>query len=452
MKMNLYLVILFIGLIVSTMSNYAQSTAKPSRFSVEEAVSFALSNSPVLTNSARDVEIAKKRIWESTATGLPQASLSSSYSYSPKLAGISTIFAGSDTTGGGGSPSPFPFQFNPDDLKTSFNLSIQVSQLIFSGQYIVGLRASRAYAGMAELNNTKSEIDIRQSITNTYFSGLILRQSKSILDSSLAVTERTYYEAQKMFENGMVEITDVDQLKILSTNIRNDLRSIELQTVITDRLLKFQMGFPVDDTIELTDLLLPKVETMTLEAALLDSFDVQSNVEYNILSTYEKLMKLNMQATQSQFLPTVAGFYQRYEDFDDNFFNDMSPNMFGLTLSLPLWSSGQRLSQVGQRKLEYLQAQTNKNMMADNLNIQFKSAVNAYLTARDVYVAQKENRDLAWRIYQRSIKRFREGMGSSLDLNQTQGQYFAAEGGYYNAIMTLVSARTTLESLLTKTN
>ena len=43
------------------------------RFSLNEAKQYALDNSPVLLNSARDIEIAKKMIWETVATGLPQA-------------------------------------------------------------------------------------------------------------------------------------------------------------------------------------------------------------------------------------------------------------------------------------------------------------------------------------------------------------------------------------------
>ncbi len=67
----------------------------PMKFSLEEAKNYALSHSPVLLNSARDVEIAKKKVWENTASGLPQADLSSSYSYSPQLIGLTSLF---DTT------------------------------------------------------------------------------------------------------------------------------------------------------------------------------------------------------------------------------------------------------------------------------------------------------------------------------------------------------------------
>lgn len=418
------------------------------KFSLHEASEYALKNSPVLLNSARDVEIAKKQVWENTATGLPQANLNSGYSYAPKLAGISELFtgAGGDTAGSGG--SPFPFEFDPNDLKTSFSMDIQVTQLIFSGQYLVGLKAAKVFAGLSELAHSKSRIGIVESMTNTYFTSLIARQTKIVLDSTLAAVQKTLFETSEMFKNGFVESTDVDQLKILEGNIKSSLSVAERQIDLMDRLLKFQMGIPIDQPIELTDQIDPLVNRINLEATLLDSFRVEDNVDYQMLDTREKLMKLNMQVKKASFLPSLAGYYNRHEDFDNNLFNDLSPNMYGLSLTFPLWSSGQRLSQVNQSRLAYMKAQTNKQMVSDNLLIQYETALDGFLSARDIYILQKENRELALRIYRKSIIKFREGLGSSLDLNQTQSQYFNAESAYFNALMTLVAAKSKLESLV----
>jgi outer membrane protein TolC len=444
MRISSFLISVLLFCVAIPIKSQTQPGDKPIQFSLSEAKNYALNNSPILLNSARDIEIARKRIWESTATGLPQANLSSSYAYAPKLAGISEIFAGGDTSSG---TSFFP-KFNPNDLKTSFNMNIQVNQLIFSGQYIVGLKASKVYANLSTLANSKSEIGIIENITTTYFTALIARQSKGILDSTLNVVQKTLHETEQMFKNGFAESTDVDQLKILESNIKSSLSVTERQIELMERLLKFQMGLPIDQVITLTDQIEPLVEIMNLEAAVIDSFRVEDNIDYKLLSTQEKLMKLNMQARMAQFLPSLAGFYNRYEDFDNNFFNNQSPNMFGLSLSLPLWSSGERLSRVGQSRLDYLKAQTNKQMAAEGLLIEYETALSGFLSARDIFAMQKENRDLALRIYKRSITKFKEGMGSSLDLNQTQSQYFEAEGSYFNALMSLVSAKSKLESLL----
>jgi outer membrane protein len=423
----------------------------PMKFSLNEAKNYALNNSPVLLNSARDVEIAKKKIWETTAIGLPQANLSSSYSYSPTLSGLTQLFSGGDTTGGGGG-SAFGFTVNPKDLKTSFNMDIQVSQLIFNGQYIVGLQASKAYSSLSELANSKSKTDLTETISNVYFEVLVSSAIKKVLDSTLAVVEKTSYETEQMFKNGFAQSTDVDQLKIQSLTIRSSLSNTKRQLEFTERLLKFHMGIPIDQPIVLTDNIETLVQIITLEAAIIDSFKIEDNIDYKMASTQEKLMKLDMRAKMAQFLPTLSGYYNRHEDFDNNFFNDQSPNMLGLSLNFPLWSSGQRLAQVGQSHLEYMKAQTNKEMLTESLLIRYETVLSAFLSARDIYIMQKENRDLSFRVYTRSITKFREGIGSSLDMNQAQSQYFTAESSYYGALMSLVSTKANLENLLAKTN
>jgi outer membrane protein len=205
---------------------------------------------------------------------------------------------------------------------------------------------------------------------------------------------------------------------------------------------------PIDRPIVLTDEIDPLVEQMNLETSMLDSFSLEKNIDYKMLTTRESLMKLNMQVQMAAFLPSLSGYFNRHEDFDNNFFNNSSPNMYGLSLNFPLWSSGQRMSRIGQTRLEYLKAQTDREMAAESLQIQYESSLSGFLSANDVYQLQKENRDLAFRIYQSSLIKYKEGIGSSLDLNQTQSQYFEAESSYFGAVIALVTAKSTLESLL----
>jgi len=434
--------LLFLTLLLCVVTANTQTNpAQPMKFSLNEAKTYALNNSPVLLNSARDVEISKKMIWENTATGLPQVYANSSYSYTPQLSGFTDAI------------KDFPGMENLDidDLKTGFYVSGQVDQLIFSGAYIVGLKAARVYANLSELADTKSKIGIEENITNTYFTALVARQSSEILDSTLTAIQQTLHQSEEMFKNGFLEQTDVDQIRILESNIKSNLTLTQRQVGIMERMLKFQLGLPLDQPIILTDQIDLLVTIMNLETAMIDSFDLESNVDYIMMDTQEKLRLLNYKLSKSMYLPTVSGYYSYYESLDNNFFNDQSQSTFGLSLAFPIFSSGMRMSQVKQRLLEYQKAQTNKEMGADNLNIEYETALSGFIAARDIYFLQRENRNLSLRIYRKSIVKFQEGVTGSLDLNQTQQQYFTAEGTYFNALMALVSAKARLDNLLTKT-
>ena len=436
MRNSYFLMLSLLCLFVVSIHAQVPSDLRPMNFSLIEARDYALTNSPVLLNSARDVEIAKNKIWETTAMGLPQASINSSYSYSPQLAGLS------DQLG------EFIPDFNPDDLKTSFFMGAQIDQLVFSGPYIIGLQAAKTYAYLSVLAESKSKIGIIENITNTYFTALIARESKNILDSTLVAAQKTLFESEQMFKNGFVESTDVDQIRILESNIRSSLSVAERQIGIVERMLKFQMGVPIDQSIVLTDQIDPLIGLMNLEVAVIDSFRLENNVDYRLMDLQEKLKEYNLKYSKSMYLPTVRGFYSYYKSLDDNFFNDQSPNTYGLSLSFPIFSSGQRISQVSQRKLEYMKSQTDKETGAESLLLQYESALSIFLSAQDIYNLQKVNRDLSLKIYKKSNTKFREGIGSSLDLNTTQQQYFDSESKYFSALMSLVAAKSKLESLL----
>jgi len=439
MKISSILILAFL-FCISFRAGAQTSPSQPLKFSLSEAKAYALNNSPVLLNSARDVEIAKKMVWENTATGLPQFNVNSSYSYNPQLSGFTDAIVN------------FPGMEDLDinDLKKNFFVSGQVDQLIFNGAYIVGLKAAQVYANLSKLAETKSKIGIEESITTTYFTALVAQQSSEILDSTLTAIQQTLFQTEQMLENGFVEQTDLDQLKILESNIKSNLTLTLRQVGIMERMLKFQMGLPIDQPVLLTDQIDPLVNIMNLETAIIDSFDLESNVDYNMMQTQEKLRLLNYRLSKTQFLPSISGYYSFYKSLDNNFFNDQSPSTYGLSLYFPLFSSGLRMAQVKQRQLEYQKAQTNRQMGADDLRIQYESALSGFLAARDVYFLQQENRNLALRIYRKSIIKFQEGVSSSLDLNTTQQQYFTAEGTYFNALMALVTAKAKLDNLLTK--
>jgi outer membrane protein TolC len=405
---------------------------------LDEAKQYALDNSPILLNSGRDIEIARKKIWENTATGLPQATLDGTYTYSPQLSAFTEALK----------QIPGFEDVNVEDFKTSLFATIQVNQLIFSGQYIVGLKAAKVFANLSALAGNKSKTGILENITTTYFTALIAKESKTVLDSTLKILLKTLFETEQLYKNGFVESTDVDQLKILISNVRSNLSVTVRQIELTGRLLKFQMGISIDQEIELSDQIEPLISLMDLDSEFSESFDIESNVDYQIMLTQEKLTKLNMQVKSVQYLPTLSGFYTHYEDYDKNGLNDQAANLFGLSVKLPLWTSGQRSSQLEQSRLDYLKAKTNTQMASDNLLIQYETAYSGLLSARDIYLMQMESRNLALRIYQKAILKFTEGVGASLDLNQAQSQYFESEGKYFNALMTLISAKAKLESLL----
>ena len=59
----------------------AQEQSDTLSFSLLDAIDYAMQNAYQKINADHDVEIARKKIWETTAIGLPQVSASTGYNY-----------------------------------------------------------------------------------------------------------------------------------------------------------------------------------------------------------------------------------------------------------------------------------------------------------------------------------------------------------------------------------
>ncbi len=441
---KLIVVVCLTGYWLSVLAQKNDSTAL--YVTLAEARAYALANSPIIKSSTLDIEAAKKKIWETTAIGLPQVSGKYSYSYIITLPEIYKQFAAMGSAGGGGAAP------NLDDLRTTSTLDVTVSQLLFSGSYIVGLQTSKVYKNLSELSLTKSKQDLLESINNSYILVLIVRENKKLVDSLYRNTNNMLESMKAMLAQGFLEETDIDQLQITVNTLQNNVDMLERQALIAERLLKFQLGYPLDQPIYLTDSIDKLVSAISDESFLLSNFDVDKLVDYQLLDTQTKLMNLNLKLNKSAFLPEVAAFYQHDKNFNTKAITFTPPDLIGLSVNIPIFSSGMRLARVSQARINYEKAKITQQQAAESLQINFEDSKSKYLTALNNYKTAVKNLELAEKIYQRSLIKYKEGTISSIELTQVQNQYLQNQSNYFNTIIELNNARNKVEKLLTPAN
>lgn len=422
----------------------AAQTPKDSvlKFSLTEAKAYALKNSPTVKNSTLDLESAKKKIWETTAIGLPQVRANYSYSYQLTVNPLIEQFSRQFSSMSGGTSDTNAF-------RTTSLLDITVSQLIFSGSYIVGLQTSKVYKGLSELSLTKSKDNLIESVTNSYILVLVAKENKILLDSTLNNTLEILNSMKKMYLQGLLDETDLDQLQLTTNSLKNATELMERQAEITERLLKFQIGLDLETKIELTDSIQALINNSDKNTLLQQDFTIENNVDFNLMDTQAKLMKLNLKLNKAAFLPDVAAFYQHEKNFNDKAISFTPPDLIGFSISVPIFSSGQRLARVSQARISYEKALNSKQQVADGLKVSYAEAKSSYIAATDKYNMAKENLGLSEKIYNRSLIKYREGMISSTDLTQNQNQFIQSQTNYYSSIIELTSARAKLEKLMT---
>lgn len=401
----------------------AQEKEEQSAFNLDQAISYAMEHSYVLHNTSQDITIAQKKVWETISTGLPQVSGSANYNWFLNLP--VSLIPGEFFGGEPGSYLPVKFG---QDYNSDFGLS--VNQLIFDGSYIVGVGSAQLYLDLAKQANEKTEIDIREAVTQAYFMVLISERYKEVMLENKANTERLYNETKIYFDNGFRESQDVDQLKILMKNADNEVIRSERELSIAKIVLKYTMGYDLSTNIQLTD----QIETFVLPLVGEQSnikFDLANHIDYRMATSnfesYQRLLKLE----QVAYLPRLSGFisYSKtaYGNDANLFRQEWYPSsLVGLQATIPIFNSGMKHSRVQQARLELDKAATQQKLTELTLEKDYLTAKAEMETARERFVNDRENRDLAKSILDKTHIKFNNGMVSSAELSQQESQYIGA--------------------------
>jgi len=442
----------------------AQQSAR--EFSLKSAQDYAVKNSYQTINSNTDIEIARKKVKETTGIGLPQISASGSFQYyfdiptmlmpnflTPVVDGVllqhglitqeEMLDMGDDK---------IPVQFGSD-----YNLSgdVTASQLIFDGSYIVGLQAAKVYVDFSKQNHARTEIEVKEAVAQTYYLVLVAGENRKILVTTLEILGKSHAEVKEMLKNGFVEESDADQLQLLVANLQNKLTMVDRQIDLAYNLLKFQMGIPVTEKISLTDGLEDLVKQSMAENLASKSFDFKNHIDYKLMQTQKNLSLLNLKRDQSGYLPSLAAYLSVSTNAmrsEFNFFRKeedwFRTTVLGLSLSVPIWNSGIKHYKIQQDKLQLDKINTLERQVKEGLELEVENARSTLSTFTDQYASDAENLDLAKSIYDKTLIKYKEGVATSMELTQAHNQYLTAQGNYFNTSLELLNARSKLNKAL----
>lgn len=410
-------------------------------FSLKEAQDYAVENNMKVKNAILDQEIADKKVWETTAQGLPQVSAKGSFQNNAVLP---TTVVPANT-------------FNPlapsDELVglkfgTDFNINgtLSVSQLVFSGNYLVGLQASKMYTNLSATLTEKEKVDVRKDVTQAYYTVLILDKNKTILDSTLQTMEKLLGETNILVEEKVIESTNSDQLSLSVMQVKNGISQVENQITVAKQALNFQLGLPLNTEVTLsTDLSVFESNGKIIENS---SFSITNNVNKQLLDVQLHLNELSLKNTKANFLPTLSAFYSLQRTAQRNetdFFNSDKPwyptAVIGVNLNIPIFSSGMRLSQVNQAKLEVEKTANTIEQTDVALQLQLNQAIANYNTALNSYDIAISSEKVAKKVLENTTIKYKEGVVNSLELTQAQNQYLQAQTSVSNALFEVIKSK-----------
>ncbi|WP_449436037.1 TolC family protein [Pedobacter steynii] len=447
MKTKIYLILLllfFAGGIVQ-----AQVTDSLNyKFSLKEAVDYALSHQSAVLNAQIDEEIAKNDVKKTVGTGLPQ--VSTTFNFQDYLKVPTSLLPG-EFFGQPGTQIPVKF-----GVKYNSSAGIELNQLLFDGTYIVGLQASKTYKELSVRSTARTKIETVVAVTKAYYSVLVNKEQLKLIDANLVQLTKSFNDTEAMFKNGFAEKIDADRLLVLKNNLETERENASRLLSVNIDLLKFQMGMPVTASLEPVDKI-SEVRAQPVSVVVADTSAYKARIEYSLLETQKKLNLLDVKRYKSTFLPTLKGFASATKSFQsDNFSNLYDQNyptsVIGLTLSWNLINGGQRIYQLRNAKLVVRQTENKMEDLRNGIVNEISTNQKLYANSQRSLENQERNLKLAEEILRVTRIKYEQGIGSSLEVTTAETSLKEAQNNYITALYNLLINKVDLDKATGKIN
>jgi len=213
------------------------------------------------------------------------------------------------------------------------------------------------------------------------------------------------------------------------------------------------MGYPLSENIELSE----SVESLSgelEEMMLVTNMNYSNRTEFNLLNHTKIMSELNVKRYQRGYWPSLSGFvnYQQVIQGDDLFDNpNSSPtSIAGLSLSIPIFDGLMKRAKIQQAKLDVQNVIHQQDLMTNAIDFQLKAAKENYYNSLENIKSRQKNKELAEYIFNTAKEKYKEGVGSSLEIIQAEQSLQDSQQNYLRALYDFVIAKLDVEIALGK--
>jgi outer membrane protein len=464
---------------ISAFSFFAQNAAPAAAqsFTLQQAIEYAIKNSPSVQGAQIDYESAIAQKKKITGIGLPQVSASAEYRSFERTLFSSLIrnqtellynkmfkdaadkpslkdFLNTINEQNAQSSSPIATVFGSPFTGT---LGLTASQILFSSDYIVALQTAKTYLEFSKQGIAVSEMQLKANVSKSYYSVLVSKERLKLLEANISKLKKSRDDLIETNKQGFVEKIDVDRLSVAYSNLLSETEKVKRLIELGESSLKFVMTYDITQPIVLTDSI---INIENAQPIVYAKPDYTGRPEYILAQKGQQLNALAYKREQYSILPTAAAYAQfNYTNYNSLISNEYYKSLYwnrqfviGGTLSIPIFSGGQKYYSQKMAKLKIQKTALDIKSLENVINIETQSTVTIYNNAIIAIKSQKQNLELANEIFRVSQIKYNSGTGSNLEvlnaqtsLRESQTNYTNALYEYYNAKIDYEKATGTLK-------
>jgi outer membrane protein len=448
MKINLRTFLLLMLSVFGALQTQAQNSqgtanSQTQTFSLKQAIEYALQNQERVKIAKNETKIAKGRIGEIRAIGLPQINVSADLgnNFIPQ-----STFLPAEIVGGPAGEF-IAVKFTPT---YTGSVAISGSQLLFDGSYLIGLKAASTYSQLSTKQLAQTETEITEQVSKAYYGVLVSNARRELLEQNLRRLDTLLYQTKQLNKNGFAEKLDVDRLTVTYNNLKIEKQKTDRLIELSATLLKFQMGMDQSQPISLTD----KLEDVEVDINKTNTqnFNYSNRIEYSILETQRDLATLDIKNIKAGYYPRVALNARYGGNAANNVFNSVTePNNWfsfgyiGLGVQIPIFDGLSKHYRTQQAQMRLENTKHGIKLTEQSIDLQLNSSSISLTNALQQLESQKQTMALAEDIARVAKIKYQEGVGTNLEVINAETDLRTAQTNYYASLYDALVAKVDLD-------
>ena len=373
---------------------------------VDGAVKTALKNNATVITAEETRSIYKERVTEYWGTVYPQ--LSASAGYTRNIESPSFFIGGNKIKSG---------------LNNAFSGSLDLNQVLWAGGKVAtGIKMAGLYSDASDEQLKTAQKAITKAVKQMYYAVLMAKSMSGIQQESLDLARQHLATIDAQYKQGIASDLAVLRQKVEVSNTEPALtQALNLyEEGLVD--LKNLLGLDPEAVINLTE----NFSCQTSSGQITEFYKraMEARPEYRDQKYQLDLYKQMVTIERAGHYPYLSAFASRaFQGQSESGLPDSSHQSWsttaGVKLSLPLFSGGSVTSKTKQAQLQAEIARTNLDELERKIKIQVKKAWLSTQEASQRLASQTTAVEQARKALAATEVRFKNGLASQLELNDT---------------------------------
>lgn len=436
------LIIAFLLIISRPPNLSAQNSKDTLELNLNQSISIALEKSWDIRIAYEDVKKAEEQISEAYANAFPRLEFSGRYIRNIKFP---VLFI----------PPNNPFNTSDQTLtielgsKNSYDLSFSVSQVVYNQKVNTAIQIANEYSDYSKFGEKSTRQQIINSVKKAFYNVLLMQELLLVSNQNLTVAKANLDNVAALYKQGVVSEFDFLRSEVQVANVQPMVIQTENNLELAKNYLKNLLTLDLDQPIKLKgEFTFEEVPSILIEQYTSEA--INNNPLINQLKVQSSLLEKNITIQQSDYFPTLSFFGQYQFQSQDNTFRFKDYNWaktfyVGLQLSYTLFDGFSRGARIEQAVIDKQKVDLSRMKYEEALKIQILQAEMKMKESKKRIAAQEKSLEQAERALKIAQSRYKNGVGTQLELIDTQAALTFAKTNYAQSIYDYLIAKSDWE-------